>query len=169
MKSVTLGNRPVTLAPRTKIEDFEDDGKYVRVSLKLRETTTDNIEIDAQAFEVDANGFFVAAPDGRPSRTRGTVHLVNASSLGDTHTLKPGWVRIVGDYNRETFEKSAVFAPGKPTQKPDDTNPTRQHYDTDTGIGYKWSRGETNGIARAKAKEMIELGNNSAPIAGMDF
>lgn len=171
MKAVTLGNRPTTLAPRVRIEDYEEDGKFFRVSLVLRESRNDdNVEIDTQAFEVDADGRFVTGPDGRPSRTSGNSNVVAASGLGDTHTLKPGWVRIVGDYNQENFEPTATFGPGKPTAKPNfETNPTGQHYDTETGIGYRWERGLIQDLARERVKDMNRIRANSAPLAGIDF
>lgn len=176
MERTTLGNRPATLPPRMKIEDFAAEGHHVRVSLKLIERQATDLSvlptlmISAQAFEVNADGFNITGPDGRPSRTPETMHSVIASSLGDTHTLNPGWVRIAGDFDRDTFEQSAVFANGKPTDEPDwEANPTGQHYDTFTGKGYRWVEGETLGVARAKVDEMLNIIRNSAPLAGIDF
>lgn len=173
MERVTLGNRPATLPPRCKIEDFLHDGKYVRVSLKLREGTVENhFILDAQAFEVDANGLNVVGPDGRPSRTSNSGHTIETTSIGDTHTLNPGWVRIVGDYDANTFEPTAVRGTGgKPTEEPEiSTNPTRQFYDTDSGIGYRWDdEGESLRICKSKVLEMCNIIRNSAPLAGIDF
>lgn len=173
MERATLGNRPTTQAPMSRIEDFVVDGTHVRVSLKLKPGPSDDIHIiDAQAFEVDANGINIPAPDGRPSRTGSTGHTVQASSLGDTHTLKPGWVRIVGDYDASTFEPTAARAMGKPVAgvEPDwESNPTGQHFDTETGIGYRWDEGENLRVARGKVQELLALLRNSAPIAGIDF
>lgn len=172
MQTITLGNRPAALAPRTRIVDFQaDSGLRARVSLKLREgVDADKLMIDAQAFEVDANGVNVIAPDGRPSRTPSTEQMVLASSLGDTHTLNPGWVRIVGDYDETTFDATATRAAGKPTAEPDwQTNPNGQHYDTATGIGYRWSEGETMRIAKGKVDELANIVNNSSAIAAIDF
>lgn len=172
MKSVTLGNRPATLAPRVRIEDFEvGTGKFVRVSLILRESRNDdNLQIDSQAFEVDATGLFVPGPDGRPSRTNGLSHVIAASALSDTHTLKAGWVRIVGDYTDATFEPTAPRAAGKPVAPPNlATNPTGQSYDPATGIGYRWDAGEAAKIAKARVTDMARVRANSAPLAGIDF
>lgn len=176
MDRTTLGNRPATLQPRMKIEDFIADGHHVRVSLKLVERQATDLSvipslmISAQAFEVNADGYNITGPDGRPSRTPESMHSVIATSLGDTHTLNPGWVRIVGDYDNETFEQSAVFANGKPAGEPDwETNPTGQHFDTFTGVGYRWAEGETLTVARGKVEEMLNIIRNSAPLAGIDF
>lgn len=172
MELTTFPNRPAQLPPRTRLEDFTTDGGVrARVSLRLRESEgSDRLVIDAQAFEVDADGHFVNAPDGRPSRTPGTGHTIAASSLGDTHTLQPGWVRIVGDYDPHTFESTAPRGEGRPADPPDfDANPTGQYYDTTTGIGYRWDEGEVLRVAKGKVQELERILANSAPIAGIDF
>ena len=170
MERVTLTNRPATLPPRTRIEDFQVGDTYVRVSLKLVEAGADKMLIDAQGYEVDSQGSYVTGPDGRPSRTQGTAHMVMPSSLGDTHTLNPGWVRIVGDYDETTFEPTAPRSTGKPADAPDlEVNPTGQHFDTSAGVGYRWDEGEVLRIARGKVDELMNIKRNSAPIAGLDF
>lgn len=170
MERATFGNRPATLPPLTKIEDFTCDEQCIRVSLKLLQSDSDKLVLDAQAFEVDTSGTYLAGPDGRPSRTRGTQHVILASSLGDTHTLNPGWVRIVGDYDQSTFEPTAPRGTGKPSAEPDwEANPTGQYYDTATGIGYRWDEGETLRIARSKVDELCGVIRNSAPLAGIEF
>lgn len=170
MERITLGNRPAVLPPRTKIEDFSEDDKYIRVSLKLVEAGADKMMIDAQAFEVDSAGTLLSGPDGRPSRTPGTGHMIMPSSLGDTHTLSPGWVRIVGDYDANTFEPTATRGDGKPVTEPDlIENPTGQYFDLLTGIGYRWEEGETIRIARGKVTELMNILRNSAPISGIEF
>lgn len=170
MERITLGNRPANLPPMTRIEDFQHDGRNVRVSMKLLQSDGEKLIIDAQAFEIDADGAYIAGPDGRPSRTRGLQSVVQASSLGDTHTLNPGWVRIVGDYDGNTFEPSAPRGEGKPTGEPDwQANPTGQFYDTASGIGYRWDEGETLRIAKARAEELCNIARNSSPLAGVEF
>lgn len=172
MERKTYANRPAKLAARVRIEDFlSDKATPTRVSLKLRESeSSDRLILDAQAFQVTDTGRFVAGPDGRPSRTPGTAQTIATSGLGDTHTLHPGWVRIVGDYNESTFEKSATFGPGRPIDPPNfATNPTGQHYDTDTGIGYRYEEGLVLKIARDKVEELDRVLANSAPLSGIDF
>lgn len=177
MQRINLDNRPAVLPPRNRIEDFVTASSVrVRVSLKLIEAGGDKLLIDAQAFEVNADGININAPDGRPSRTPGTQHAVLATSLASvvnpdgTHTLNPGWVRIVGDYDAETFEPTASRSLERPSGEPDwDTNPTGQHYNAATGIGYRWDEGEVLRIARSKVDDLISIISNSAPIAGIDF
>lgn len=172
MERKTFGNRPTKIAARVRIEDFlSDKTTPTRVSLKLRESdSSDRLIIDAQAFQVTDTGRFVAGPDGRPSRTPGTAHTIATSALGDTHTLHPGWVRIVGDYDHTTFEPTATRGPGVPVDPPDlIANPTGQHYDTDTGTGYRWDEGEVLRIAKSKVEELDRILANSAPISGIDF
>lgn len=171
MIPVTLKNRPATPAPRTRLYDFQEDDVLVRVSLRLQEAQeSGNLTIDAQAFQVDAEGQYMAAPDGRPSRSPGSKHVLHTSSLGDTHSLHPGWVRIVGDYDAATFEKTATRSAGRPVEEPDfETNPTGQHFNESTGVGYRWSQGEAYAIALGKAEELLRIVKNSAPLSGLDF
>ena len=171
MQEVVLGNRPVQQAPMSKLLDFEHEGKHIRVSIKLSQADPVNLVINAQAFEVDANGVNITAPDGRPSRTGDTGHSVIMSALGDTHTLKPGWTRIVGQYDQESFEASAPRGTEKPVAEPDwATNPTGQFYNTATDQAWKWdSEGEVFRLAKAKVEEMMNIIRNSAPLAGLDF
>lgn len=172
MKVVQLKNRPAKLPPRTRIVDFEVDGRFARVSLRLLEGADNNVRLDAQAFEVDAKGRFVTSPDGRPSRTPGTTHVVVASGLGNTHTLLPGWVRVVGDYDATTFEKTAPRGTGKPpADTPPDraVNPTGQYYDEAEGVGYRWDEGVAMTVAKGKVDELVAIARNSAPLSGIDF
>lgn len=170
MERITLGNRPESLQPRTRIEDFSHNGVNARVSLKLVEAGGDKLLIDAQAFEVDSNGSYKFAPDGRPSRTPGTSHMVMASSLGDTHTLNPGWIRIVGDYDAGTFESTAARGEGRPVSEPEwATNPTGQYYDNTSGVGYRWDEGEVLRIAKGKVTELMNIVANSGSISGIEF
>lgn len=171
MQLANLTSRTPITAPKTRVVFFQHDDKYVRVSLKLTEAGPDKMMLDAQAYEVDANDVLVDGPDARPSRTGSSQSMVIPSSLGDTHTLHPGWVRIVGDYNAETFDPTAPQTEGKPSGEPDwETNLNGQHYDTLTGIGYRWDKdGEVIRIARGKAEELLNIVRNSNPIAGIDF
>ena len=95
------------------------------------------------------------------------MHTLNASGIGDTHTINPAWTRIVGDYTRQTFNQQATFAEGKPTV--DGVNYGDQYFDELTGIGYVWNKGEALGIAEAKAEEMKRIVRNSPQISGLDF
>lgn len=171
MNQVTLGNRPETLPPMTKLLDYDaGDGKYVRVSMKLLGTANDTVTVNAQAYQVDANGNFTVAPDGRASRTMDTNHTIATSSLGDTHTMNPAWVRVVGDYNADTFEPSAPRGIGKPTAPPDVAeNPSKQYYDTAAGVGYRYDNGEISRIAEGKVNDMLGIITNSGAITGIDF
>jgi len=166
----TLGNRPDTLPPRTRISDYSSAGQSIRVTLKLVDPQPDRIVIDAQAFAVNAHGAFLTAPDGRPSRTPSSAHVVIASSLGDTHTLHPGWVRVVGDYDEATVSADIPRGSGRPAAAPDaNTNPSGQVYDTDTGTLWRWDAGELAHIETAKAHELLTLLAHSGAISGLEF
>lgn len=176
MKIITLGSRPDPIAPKVTIYDFECDcGSLVRVSMKLESVERDEIKISAQAYEIDADGRFLNAPDGRPSRTEGTEHNVQKSGLGSaaapgTHTLNPGWVRVVGDYDIETFDQSAPRGEGVPQGEPIwDVNTAGKYYDTATGIGYRWDKGEKVRIAHGKVDELLSIIANSNVLSDIEF
>lgn len=170
MERITLGNRPASIPATTRIEDFLHDGIRVRVCMDLLRGPDDTLIIDAQAFEVDAAGAFVSGPNVRPSRTRGLQTTVQASSLGDTHTLSAGWVREVGTYTADSFAPYAPRGEGKPTAEPDwQANPSGQYFDTAAGIGYRWDEGEALRIAKARAEELCNIVRNSSALAGLGF
>lgn len=161
MDRTTLGNRPVQMPPTSRIEDFTDGTNRVRVSLKLLQASPDVVLISAQAFEVDANGFNLPGPDGRPSRTPDTTTTIIASSLGHTHTLQPGWVLKLGTYTQADF---TVI--GKPEGEGAVGD---EYFDQATQRGYRWDEGETLRIARDKAEEMVRILANSPALAGISF
>lgn len=160
----TLGNRPAQLAPNTRLQDFSEGGDFYRVSLRLRQgTKPDVFHLDGQAFAVDASGVNLVGPDGRPSCTDESGQTIIASSLGDTHTLDPAWVRKVGDYTAADF---AVTGQGAPTGTGDAGD---EYYDTDSGIGYRWDEGEALRLARGKVDELKRRLANFNVIAGISF
>lgn len=171
MQEVTLGNRPTAMAPMTKIVDFQVETGYVRVCLKLSQPDPINLVISAQAFEVDDQGVNLVAPDGRPSRTGDTSHTLIASSLGDTHTLKPGWVKIMTTYIEADFDASVPRGEINPTLEPDwSNNPEGKFFNTATQTAWRWeSTGEIMRIANGKVEEMMTIIRNSAPLSGLDF
>lgn len=130
-----------------------DGGRFARVVLIPQEASPDRFVVSAQAFEVDAAGGLVAGPYGMSSRTPGTQHIIVRSSLGDTHTVQPGYVRVVGDYDAlnvgDEFEKVEVNL----TQK----NETGKFYNTVTEIAYRWDNGELETIRQGKVKELSTL------------
>lgn len=167
MQTVTLGNRPATIAAMTKLVDFSDGDTHIRVSVRLLNTDKpDTLVLDAQAFQVDAAGAMVCADDGRPSRSPGSQHTVAMSSLSDTHTLKGGWVRDTGAYTAENFGPDAVHGSGKPGDSADAAQP---YFDDASGIGYRWDDGETMRVARGKAEELLRIIANSGALLGASF
>lgn len=160
MQITELPNRPSALALNTQIYDFEADGKFFRVSMKLVEATPQHIGIDTQAFEVDAMGQYITGPDGRPSRTASSVKTVMASGLNDTHTLNPGWVRKVGTYQEADFENTA------PTTPPEigDT-----YFDTAKQTAFEYVEGEKMRIAKGAVDDMMAIIANSNAIAGISW
>lgn len=174
MNLTTLGNRPDPLAPGVRVVDFDaGDGAFIRVSLKKLEALADRLTISAQAYQVNASGVPLNGPDARPSRTQDTSHVIDITGFyGDdrTHTLDPGWVRVVGTYDEASFEASAPRGTAIPATEPDlETNPTGQFFNTATGKGYRWDEGEALRIARDKASEMKSIIAGSAIIAGIEF
>lgn len=154
MKKVSLPNMPATRA-----QDYELDGKYCRVIYKPKETFPDRVAISAQAFEIDAKGNFAFAPNGEPSRTHGTDHTVYATNLGDTHSLKPAWVRQQMDANLELAaaqEVAIVDSLPKIGEVGD-----RLYCDP---YFYTWVQGTVLDICDGKAKDLFKLLNNSAEL-----
>lgn len=141
--------------------------KYCRVVLSVVAKRSDEIEIEAQGFQVDGNGALLTAPSGAASRTPGTRHTIAVSGVAaGTHTIKPGWVRIVGDYNAETFNPDAERVTAKPTgEAVIDT----MVYDTVAGVGYRYDMGELERMRQGKCDEMLAILNQSDALAGIEI
>ena len=125
--------------------------------------------VEVQAFEVDDSGHFVPFDNGAPSRTAGTIHAISMSGVGDTHTLVPGWVRVVGDYSPTPSETQKNLPDG--TQilelKPATGEPGEYIYIDPTM--YVWREGMLEDIMRGKAEELAQLLRNSAAIGDFEI
>ncbi len=129
------------------------DGLFCRIVLIPQESKPDRFVIEAQAFEIDADGTLIAGPDGIASRTPGTSHTIARSALGDTCTIQPGWVRVVGDYDAGTVGDDFDLVTVVPAEK----NTAGKVYNTVTGIAYRWDEGCLERIRQGKAKELQDL------------
>lgn len=70
MERITIANRPTNLPPTAAIHEFEHEGVKGRVIMQLGSPVNDHLLFTAQAYEMQADGSFVMAPTGYPSRTR---------------------------------------------------------------------------------------------------
>lgn len=159
MEKTSLPGLPVRRAADYILDGF-DPPRHARVIYVPQETKPHYTTIEVQAFEVDAAGAFCSAPNGSPSCTAATPHQIMLSGVGDTHTLVPGWVRVVGTFDIDTIPEVA------------------QVLDVLPGSGsvgdfvwcneklYKWSIGMLEEIMQGKAQELAGMLRN---VDLMDF
>lgn len=155
MNLVKMGKRPDTLPKRNALLDFDiGENRYARVSVEVLESPADRILLKLQAFEIDASGNFVHYNTGAPSRTPSIVRAISSKGLGDTFTLKPGWVRVV------SLDGGPIGTPPNlreekkvPTKEPKDK---RQWVKVDETY-YRWDAGEVAKLAHLKALELKQL------------
>lgn len=141
--------------------------RFCRVVLEVQRRQSDRVEVEAQAFEIDADKRLVVAPSGASSRTPGTTHVIEISGIaGGTHVLKPGWVRVVGDYTEDTIDPSIPHVTAKPTEP---ANIGAQFYDTTTGIQYRYDQGMLETIRQGKCEEMAAILAQSDALAALDL
>lgn len=162
MDRVSLPGLPEKRAGDFQLDSF-DPPRFARVIYTPQESKPDRITIEAQAFEVDANGKFVAFNTGAPSRTNGSIHTINATGVGDTHTLVPAWVRVVGDYNADNLPAGATIASTLPATG----NEGDQVYVEPTL--YRWDIGMIEAIMRNKAEQLAGLIRNSEQLKTFDL
>lgn len=167
MDKVTLPGLPDKRAADYQLDGF-DPPRFARVKYVPQESKPDRAQIECQAFEVDAQGNFVAW-NGEPSRTSGSIHVIAKSGIGDTHTLQPGFVRVVGDYAEDPGvgqdalpEGTVVLESLPPTGAPGD-----QVYVAPTL--YRWDVGMLETIMRGKAEELAGLIRNSEAIGNFEI
>lgn len=150
--------------PDKRAADYDlGDGKFARVIYMPQESKPDRKMIEVQAFQIDAKGRFVSQPNGAPSRTPGTVHVISTTGVGDTHTLLPGWTRVVGDYNESNLPPNAKVMDALPNT----ANVNDQVY-VDPTL-YRWDEGMVESIMRGKAKELGDLLRNSMALADFEL
>lgn len=168
MERTTLPNAPTGLSPMDAALDYSfGAGRFARVVLEMSDAQSDNFNIKAQAFELDAAGNMVQAPKGYPSRTRQTNHTVARSSLGDTATLVPGWVRTVPasqtTVDATNLPEGTIIATALPA-----TGTVGQFVYIDPTL-YRWDAGVALQIAEGKIVELQAVLQNSAPLSNMGF
>lgn len=148
--------------------DYElPGGKFARVILEVQSRKADRVEVEAQAFEIDAAKQLKSAPNGAASRTPGTTHVIATTGIaGGTHVLKPGWVRVVGDYTEDTIDPSIPRVTLKPVEP---AGIGAQVFDTASGIQYRFVAGLLEDIRQAKCEELAAILSQSAALADLDI
>lgn len=168
MERVNLPNSPTGLSPMDAALDYSfGDGRYARVILEMSEGEMDHFNIKAQAFELDIDGNMVQAPKGYPSRSRQTNHTVARSSLGDTATLVPGWIRVPpasqATTDATTVPDETYFAVALPA-----TGTLGQLVYVNETL-YRWDMGVARQIAEGKIIELQTVLQNSGPLSNLGF
>ncbi len=169
IERVSLPNRPALLSPMDAVLDCRYDGdQYARVILEMSDAPDDNFQIKAQAYEMTADGQYVQAPKGYPSRTRQTAHTFHKSALGDTSTLSPGWVRLPPP-SGVTYSIEAGL-PGGATavaELPESGIDGEMVYWE--GKLLQWNKGIVNTILETKVSELRTVLRNTAPLSNLGF
>jgi hypothetical protein len=155
VQKVSLPGLPAKRAADYQLDGFDDQPRYARVIYVPQETKPDRAMVEVQAFEIDADGRFMCAPNGAPSRTNGSIHVISMTGMGDTHTLVPGFVRVVGDYNADNLPEGAALA----TELPESGEPGDMVYIDPTL--YRWDIGALETIMQGKANDLAGLLRNS--------
>lgn len=159
--------------PEKRAFDFQMDEfnppLYARVIYVPQESRPDRKTIEVQAFQVDENGAFVAAPNGAASRTAGTVHVIAVSEIGDTQTFVPGWVRVVGDYSETPSDNQN----GLPAEcQVLDVLPVEGEVGDLAYVNptmYRWDKGLLIVIMEGKVKELMGMLRNAEAISNLDI
>lgn len=156
MKQVKLGNQPSTLPSKNALLDFElESGQFARVTVEVLPSAADRVLLRLQAFQVDAEGNFVAYTTGAPSRTSGITRAISTRGLNDTWTLKPGWIRVhVPDGGPVVPPHGAIDVATKPVGEPAD--PLVWVY-VDNKTYYRWDQGEVVRLAGFEARKLQQL------------
>jgi hypothetical protein len=169
MERIELPNRPATMPENSALFEFEHEGVLARVILGMKADMVDgHIVMSAQAFEMSADGQFMPAPNGYPSRTASTTHTINTSGLiAKTATLAPAWIKDVGhagnEVNLENLPEGAIAADELPAAgQPGD----RVYVDP---FLYVWDEGIAISTAKEKVKELCAIVTASAPLSGRAF
>lgn len=163
-----LPNKPAKRASDYQLDGFEPP-RFARVVYSPIESLPHSKVIEAQAFEVDAGGNLVAAPNGASSRTPGSRHSLMTTGIGDTHTLVPGWIRVPGNF-KLVAEVGQLGVP--PGTRPLDALPAEGTVGENVWVQdklYRWDEGMLEGILRAKADELAGILRNSSALTSFEL
>lgn len=170
MEQITLPNRPQNLPASVAVLEFEHEGVLARVILTLSDRVeNDNLQFTAQAYEMNADGSFKAAPNGFPSRTANTTHTVLASGLtvSKTATLEPGWIKhfVPGQagMTAENLPEGAIALSELPA-----LGNVGDLVFVDPWL-WKWDEGIALHTAKLKVEELTSILGNSRVLSGLGF
>lgn len=161
-----------------RVQCFQmNNGKFALVTYTIAREETDRVEVEVQAFEIDAGGNNVKVAVGRrtgqPSRTSGTTHVIPRSGNGDTHRLRPGWIRVPGEFT----PMPGGIINGLPQGTPmlDALPATAELGDVvwlstnGNGAAYRWVQGTLLDIMGGKVRELEQLIDQSGDMAELDL
>lgn len=176
MEKVQLPGLPARRAADYRLDGFTP-ARFARVIYTPQEAKPDRRVVEAQAFEVDADGRIAAFATGAASRTPGTTHVMSMTGVGDTHTLVAGWVRCVGSFDPDAPEGMSNAAPaGTPTEVsegvPVDAGTEGDYRWVRRADGvhlYRWDPGWIETLLRSKAEELAGLLRSADAVAEVDI
>jgi hypothetical protein len=172
MKQIQLPSFPTDLPSTIEVRDFiSDDRTYYRVVMELEATVrNDHFHMTAQCFEMNADGTFVQAPNGYPSRSNSTTHTVHKDDLGDTVEVDDDWCRHTGEVTPEMLLELPRSA-GRPTDTGSSYGDLMWDESAQAGAGqaWVWREGFADSTARAKIENMQAILRTSSVRSGFAF
>lgn len=174
-------NTPNRLAPPpfTALEEVElAPGLFGRVvivrgaadprSLAENQAHVENlVSVTKKAVQIDADGNLVMQPNGLASGTRTTSETVDLTGIGDTHSWRAGWVRLVvpagENWRPDNLPERCKVADALPDKA---EAGVRLYVDPSV---YEWSDGLIASMVDSKADELLRVIQNSAQLAGVEF
>lgn len=177
---ITTPNRPAA-PPMTAIEEIQlGPGLYCRVVVTRGivdprslpegrpQADLDNlVTLTKKAVQIDVDGNLVSQPNGLASGTRTTYENVDTTSIGDTHTWRPGWVRLPPpaaiNWHAGELPDGCVAAAAFP-----EAPLIGDQVYIEPNV-YRYDAGIIAAAVDAKGDELLRIIANSAQLAGTEF
>lgn len=173
MKQIKLKTYPKTLPDDAEVRDFDlGGGKYARVIMQVKREVhngVDHFVLYGQAYEMDKNGNFKAAPLGYPSRSASTSSSVIASAIGRTIEMDDAWVEVAINHQPGGDLADGVkdINTGKPTKPGSEYGETV--YSKKDQKAYRWTEGFADIFARTKVEDLLVVLKTSDVHSGFAF
>lgn len=168
MQRVQLPFYPANLPPTLEVRDFEDEGAYFRVVMEISPViTNDHFVMTAQCFQMNADGTFMQAPNGYPSRSNSTTHTVHRDDIGDVVEMDDAWCRHTATVTAEQL-LTLPQSNGRPTEPGTHYGALCWDETAQAGAGqaWVWKEGFADSTARAKIEDMKKVLRTSAIHSG---
>lgn len=145
-----------------------DGGLFGRVIIEIQRdpANPDFYRLNAQAFQVDSQGLFAAAPKGYPSRTSQSGPTLSISGItAKACSLVPGWIKVNPE-SGQVINSTNLPEGAQILEELPNTAQVGDHVYIEPTL-WVWGKGALLTVAEGKIEELRTIIVNSLPLSGL--